>query len=590
MSGIYRTPARLSPRLDVAVGLLNIAGGRIEGNSRMEGSENGGTGETGAFAPLREPTFRRIWTTSLFSNFGQLILGVGAAWEMTRLSDSPSMVALVQTALMVPLMLVALPAGAVADMFDRRKIALVGLGFSMASAATLTLLAFLGLTTPWILLLFCVLIGGGVALYSPSWQASIGEQVSPAHLPAAVALGTISYNVARSFGPALGGLVVLALGAKAAFAMNAVFYLPLWLAFFVWKRQHVPSRLPPERMDRAILSGGRYALHSPPIRTVLIRAFVFGLSSATSTALAPLIARDLLHGDADVFGLLLGAAGVGAVVGALFIGRLRDRFGNETVVRVCTLLTAVALVVMGVSRSLELTCAALFVGGAANIICVAMLNVSVQLSAPRWVTARALSLYSSALTGGIAIGAWGWGTVAGHWDVTTAFIGSGVGMAATLMLGWLLPLPATEDESPDSVEIGQAPEVAMALTLRSGPIVIELEYDVDPEQAREFYLAAIQLQRLRKRIGAFDWSLSRDIADPAIWVERYHCPTWGDYLRTRDRYTRSDLELQETVDAFNRRTGAERRVRRRLERPYGSVRWKAESPDLYKGPVEYFGP
>ena len=272
---------------------------------------------TGAFAPLREKTFRTIWTASLFSNFGQLILGVGAAWEMTRLSNnSPSMVALVQTAMMVPLMLVALPAGAVADMFDRRKIALVGLGFSALSAAVLTTLAVMGLTTPWMLLGFCVLIGGGVALYSPSWQASIGEQVSPQNLPAAIALGTISYNIARSFGPALGGLVVLLIGAQAAFGINAAFYIPLWVAFFFWTRQHTPSRLPPERIDRAIISGARYALHAPPVRTALVRAFAFGLASATASALAPLVAKEQLQGDASVFGILLGATGVGAVLGA----------------------------------------------------------------------------------------------------------------------------------------------------------------------------------------------------------------------------------------------------------------------------------
>jgi len=168
----------------------------------------------GAFAPLREPTFRNIWIASLFSNFGQLFLGVGAQWEMTRLSNSPSLVALVQTALMVPLMLVTLPAGAIADMFDRRRIAMTGLGFSAVSATVLATITALGLTTPWTLLAFCVLIGAGVALFSPSWQASIPEQVSRVHLPAAIALGSISYNVARSFGPALGGLIVVLYGVK----------------------------------------------------------------------------------------------------------------------------------------------------------------------------------------------------------------------------------------------------------------------------------------------------------------------------------------------------------------------------------------
>jgi MFS family permease len=557
-----------------------------------------GTGDTtkggsSALAPLREPTFRRIWTASLFSSFGQLILGVGAAWEMTKLApNSPSMVALVQSAMMLPLMLVALPAGAAADMFDRRKIALAGLAFSIFASAALTLIAFYGLTTPWLLLLFCVLIGGGVAFYSPSWQASIGEQVSEEHLPAAVALGTISYNVARSFGPALGGLIVLAFGAQAAFAITAAFYVPLWLAFFAWQRRHVPSRLPPERIDRAIASGGRFVRHSPPIRTVLTRAFIFGLASASASALAPLVARDLLGGGdkgAGIFGILLGAAGIGAVVGALFMNTLRDRLSTEWVVRLCTLATAISLVVIGLSRSLPITCIAQFVSGASNIISFAMLNVGVQLSAPRWVTARALSLYSASITGGIAFGAWGWGSVAAHYDVGFAYVASGVAVAATLALGWLLPLPrSSEDEDTSSVEIGADPEVALDLSMRSGPVVVEVEYDVDPDQARDFYGVMVELAKVRKRIGAFDWTISRDIANPAIWVERYHCPTWGDYLRMRDRYTQHDLDIQEQADSFNR-SGEGRRVRRRLERPYGSVRWKADSPDLNRGPVDYIG-
>jgi len=551
----------------------------------MEGEK---AGKTGAFAPLREPVFRRIWTASLLSNFGQLILGVGAAWEMTRLSDSPSMIALVQTAMMVPLMLVALPAGAVADMFDRRKIAMIGLGFSIVSSAVLATIAFMDLTTPWLLLLFCVLIGAGVALYNPSWQASIGEQVSTEDLPAAVALGTISYNVARSFGPAVGGVIVLALGAKAAFAMNAAFYIPLWLAFFLWQRQHQPSRLPPERIDRAMISGARYALHAPSIRTVMVRAFVFSLASASSVALAPLIARDLLQGDAATYGILLGASGVGAVLGALFIGDLRRRVSTEAVVRFCTVATGISLAVLGFSRSLPLSCAALFVAGGCNIVCYAMLNVGVQLSAPRWVTARALSLYSSALTGGIAIGAWGWGVVASMTDTPHALVISGIAMMATMLFAWWLPLPRGE-ESNALVDIGFEPEEALGLTMRSGPLVIEVEYNVDPEHARDFYGVMLDLSRVRKRLGGFDWTIARDIVNPSLWIERYHCPTWGDYLRMRDRYTQADYDVQARAETFNLE-GKRREVRRMLERPYGSVRWKAETPDPFRGTVPLFGP
>jgi MFS family permease len=543
----------------------------------------------GTFAPLRERTFRTIWTASLLSNFGQLILGVGAAWEMTRLTPSASMVALVQTAMMLPLMLVALPAGAIADMFDRRKIAMAGLGISIVSASVLTTLAFLGLTSPWVLLGFCSLIGAGVALYAPAWQSSISEQVEPSHLPAAIALGTISYNVARSFGPALGGLIVLAAGAKAAFALNAVFYLPLFFAFFLWKRRHVPSRLPPERIDRAIVSGARYVLHSGSIRAVLTRAFLFGLAGATSAALAPLIAKDLLGGDASVYGLLLGAGGVGAVLGAFLVGWLRDRFGTENATRLLSAIGGLSLILVGFSRSLPLTCFGLFIAGGTSIVTIALFNISVQLAAPRWVTARALSLFSSALTGGIALGAVIWGLVASLWSVDVAIVASGVALLLTPILGILLPLPQTSLADVELVELVNQPEVGMAVTMRSGPVVIEIDYNVDLAQAREFHGAMLKVQRTRLRNGGFNWSISRDIADPAIWTERYQCPTWGDYLRMRDRFTQADIDLHEAARSFHNAEGV-LQIRRKLERPFGSVRWKADSPDNQQPTIDYIGP
>ena len=552
------------------------------------GAESGAS-PGGAFAPLREPTFRKIWITSLFSNFGQLILGVGAAWEMTHLTTDPSMVALVQTALMIPLMLVAVPAGAFADMFDRRRIAMAGLGFSAVSGAVLTALAFAGLTTPWLLLGFCVLIGAGVALYAPAWQSSISEQVSEAHLPAAIGLGSISYNLARSFGPALGGLIVVAFGAKAAFAINATFYLPLLVAFLLWKRSHTPSRLPPERIDRAIISGMRYAIHSSPIRTVLARAFLFGLTTAAYVALGPLVARDLLHGDAATYGIILGATGVGAVIGALAISDLRERMSAEAAVRIFAIGTGLAIVIIALSPWLVLTCIGYFIVGLCNMTTVSLLNVGVQLSSPRWVTARALSLYSSALTGGIAIGAWMWGVATAHFGVSHALLISSLAVLVTSLVGFLLPLQNDKDVDTESVGIATDLQVELALTMRSGPVVVEVEYDVDPAQARFFYGAALKLRRVRARNGGFEWSISRDIANPALWVERYHCPTWGDYLRMRDRYTQAELDLQAQADSFNR-SGHGMRVRRMLERPYGSVRWKAESVDPRIGTIGYIGP
>jgi len=545
--------------------------------------------QIGTFAPLRVAMYRRIWTASLLSNFGQLILGVAAAWEMTRMAPSPDMVALVQTALMLPMMLVALPAGALADMFDRRKIAMVGLSFAIFFAASLALLSYLQLTTPWVLLTLCVLIGAGVALYGPAWQASIGEYVEPAMLPRAIALGSVSYNLARSFGPALGGIIVLAAGAESAFAINALCYVPLLLVYLLWRRIPVASRLPPERIDRAIISGVRYVFHAKPIRTVLLRAFVFCAASATATALAPLIAKTMLGGNASTYGILLGASGVGAVIGAMVVGRFGETFGPERGAMILSIASGVALVVTGFSHNLVLTGACMLVAGSANMMTISLLNISVQTTAPRWVTARALSLFFSALAGGIGIGAWMWGSVASAWSVEVAIIASGVMMLSLPLLAFILPLPEPGNQSgTERVEMTHQPEVGLAITMRSGPVVIEIDYDVDPASARKFYDAMQKVQRTRMRNGGFNWSICRDIADPSLWTERYHCPTWGDYLRMRDRYTLGDSEVQQAAQIFCRQGAS--RIRRKLERPYGSVRWKPDTPDQAAESIAYVGP
>ena len=220
---------------------------------------------------------------------------------------------------------------------------------------------------------------------------------------------------------------------------------------------------------------------------------------------------------------------------------------------------------------------------------ISLLNISVQMTAPRWVTARALSLFFSALTGGIALGAWMWGSVASGWSVQYAIVASGIMMLILPLLSFVLPLPAAVSQADiELVVLGNEPDVGMAITLRSGPVVIEIDYTVDPDRAREFYEAMRKVQRTRLRNGGFDWSICRDIADPTIWTERYHCPTWGDYLRMRDRYTQADSDVQETARAFSTLGGLH--VRRRLERPYGSVRWKQDTPDPKAEGIAYIGP
>jgi MFS family permease len=545
--------------------------------------------QVGAFAPLRYRNFRNIWTASVVSHFGHLILGVGVAWEMTRLTDSPTMVALTQTALMLPYMLVALLAGAMADMFDRRRIALISLGFSIITSLTLSALAFSDIATPWMLLAFTVMIGCGVAFYSPSWQASIPEQVPIQALPAAIGLGTVAYNVARSVGPALGGIIVMAFGANYAFAVNSILYIPLFIAFFFWRRAVIPSRLPPERIGRALVSGLRYAKHSSPIKRALARTGVMCICIASANALAPLIAKDVLGAGPDVYGLLLGVSGVGAVLAGLAVSAVRRHSATENSLRWLACIGAGALFCVGLSQSLILTCIALFVASGASILVVSILNITIQLSTPRWVVARALSMFQTCTAGGIAMGAWWWGEFAAHYSVQFAMLGSAGALLVTVLLGMLIPIPKDISEAIEPIKIPNEPKPTLKLSLRSGPIALELDYDVNPEQARLFYNAMLDMQQVRLRNGGYDWSLARDIENPALWTERFHCPTWGDYLRMRSRYTTTDLDVHAKVKAFDRQSG-HYKIRRKLERPIGSVRWQAETLDAKQEPLDYAGP
>lgn len=524
----------------------------------------------GIAAPLRHPVFRRIWLASLLSNLGLLIQAVGAAWAMTQMTASADKVALVQTALMLPVMFISMPAGAIADMYDRRIVALCALAVSLAGATALTVLVWLGLVTPEILLALCFVVGSGMALMGPAWQSSVSEQVPPETLPAAVALNGISYNIARSFGPAIGGIVVAAAGAVAAFAANALLYLPLLAALFLWRRAVEPSHLPREQLNRAIVSGVRYIVHSPSIRIVLIRTAVTGLIGGSISALMPLVARDLLHGGAQTYGIMLGAFGMGAVVGALNIGEVRKRLSGEAAIRACAITLGATTAAAGLSTSPVITAAALVVAGAVWMLAVALFNIGVQLSAPRWVAGRALAAFQAAISGGIAIGSWGWGRLTDAAGVEIALLVSGALMIVSPLLGLWLAMPPIGARNEDAEALAD-PEVQLTLTPRSGPLVVEIEYRVAQDDARAFHQVMQEVQLSRQRNGAYGWSIARDIADPELWTERYHCPTWLDYLRQRNRTTRSERELHQRAGAFH--IGPDPvRIRRMLERPFGSVR------------------
>jgi len=531
----------------------------------------------GLAAPLRLKVFRRIWLASLLSNLGLMIQSVGAAWAMTQMTSAADKVALVQTALMLPIMLISMPAGAVADMYDRRVVSLVSLAIALVGASGLTGLTWSGVLTPNLLLAFCFLIGSGMALFGPAWQASVAEQVPPETLPSAVALNGISYNIARSFGPAIGGIVVAAAGAVAAFAANALCYVPLLIVLFLWRRVSEPSRLPRERLTRAMVSGFRYIANSPSIRIVLGRTLVTGIAGGSISALMPLVARDLLHGGAQTYGIMLGAFGMGAVIGALNIGEIRKRMTGEAAIRLCALVMGVAIAAVATSKMAVVTAAALVAAGAVWMLAVALFNIGVQLSAPRWVAGRSLAAFQASIAGGIAIGSWGWGHLADMIGVEGALIVSGVVMFVSPVLGLWMRMPPVSDRE-EAADLLADPEVQLPLTGRSGPIIVEIEYRVDLNRARTFYRLMQMVQLSRKRNGAYGWSIARDIADPQLWTERYHCPTWYDYLRQRNRATQSERKLHLRAMKFHR--GLEPvKVRRMLERPFGSVRWKDATPD-----------
>ncbi|MFG3594711.1 MFS transporter [Bradyrhizobium sp. RDI18] len=531
----------------------------------------------GITAPLRFAAFRRIWLASLLSNLGALVRGVGAAWAMTQMTSSADMVALVQTAVMLPVMLISMPAGAIADMHDRRIVALVSLAIAFAGATALTTLAWFDLITPNLLLALCFAVGCGWALMDPAWQSSVNEQVPSQALPAAVALNSISYNIARSVGPAIGGIVVATAGAVAAFALSTLLYLPLMLALFLWKRIAEPSRLPPEKFSRAIVSGVRYILNSPSIKIVLTRAMVTGVIGAAIIALMPLVARDLLHGDAQTFGIMLGAFGLGAVIGALTITEVRERMSGEAAIRACALSMGGATAAVALSREPVLTAAALVVAGAVWMLSWALFNIGVQLAAPRWVAGRSLAAYQAAGSGGIAIGSWGWGDLTDAAGVQMALLVSAGLMLASPLLGLWLRMPRIGARG-EEAKVLDDPAVRLPLTGRSGPLVVEIEYRVAQENARAFHTVMQDVQLVRQRNGAYGWSIARDISDPELWTERYHCPTWLDYLRQRNRSTQPERAMEQQAVAFQ--IGPEPvRVRRMLERPFGSVRRKDETPE-----------
>lgn len=528
-----------------------------------------------ALGPFRHPIFRSVWIATLASSFGGMIQGVGAAWMMVALAASAQMVTLVQASITLPIVLLALVAGALADAYDRRKLMLVAQVIMLVVSTGLAVTAWLGLVTPWLLLAFTFLIGCGAALNAPAWHASVGAMVPRQDLPSAIALNSMGFNVARSVGPAIGGLIVAVAGAAAAFTVNALSYVGLIWVLARWRTVPEPRVLPRERLGQAIVSGIRYVSMSPNIYATLVRGLVTGIGASSVMALLPLVARDLVQGGAAIYGLLLGAFGAGAVIAAFWSHRLRATHSNERIVRYALAGSALGIAITGLSNSLALTMAALVLCGVGWVLTLSTLNATVQMSAPRWVVARALSLYQMATFGGIAGGSWLWGAVTqGHGLATALLIGAAVQLGCVVLGRWF-PVPETEDMHLDLQRFAE-PGTDVPVQGRTGPIIVTIEYRIAKENTYEFLGVMAERRQVKRRNGARRWTLLRDLADAEVWIERFHVPTWTEYLRHGSRITEDDALVRERVRALHRGPG-EPVVRRLLERQTG---FPPEGPEV----------
>lgn len=517
-------------------------------------------------APFAHRIFFGIWIAALVSNFGGLIQAVGAAWLMTSLSPDADIVALVQASNVLPIMVLSLIAGAMADVFDRRRLMLLSQIFALLVSGLLALMTFGGWIGPWSLLALTFLVGCGNALYGPAWQSSVGDLVPRAELPAAVTLNSIGFNIARSVGPALGGFIVALFGAQAAFLVNALTYLGLIVVLLRWRRPVEPRKLPPESIPGAIATGLRYVRLSPPIRAVLFRAVTFGLTAIAVLALMPLVARDLIGGGSSIYGLLLGAFGVGAVSSAWLSTRLRAKLSSERVVELATLCFAASALIAGFSHLLWLTLIGMVLGGGGWVLALSTFNISVQLAVPRWVVGRAVAIYQTVTFGGMALGSWLWGLAAHHGGLTLALALAGGLLLASLLLTRAFPVAATGDENLDPRDPDTVPSLDDNIPYRAGQVVVTVEYRVPRTEAAAFAAAMRQLGRIRQRNGARRWSLMVDVTEPELWIERFESPNWIDYLRLRYRGTVSDRVAWERARAFH--SGAEPpKVRRLMAQP-----------------------
>ena len=499
--------------------------------------------------PLRHRTFRALWIATTASNLGTWLQSVGASWLMTSLTTSVTLIALVQAATSLPMFFFSLPAGALADVVDRRRLLLFTQAWMLLSAVGLSAITAAGAMTPWLLLTFTALLGLGAAFNQPAQQASVSEMVPREDLPAAISLASVGFNMARATGPALGGLLLSMAGPEVNFLLNAASYLGVLVVLYRWKRPSETSMLPAERFFGAMRTGVRYVRHSPEVLAVIARGSIFVLCASSLWALLPVVTRDLGRGPAG-YGLLLGALGAGAVSGAMVLPRLTRAGSTDLIVAVSNLVFAGAVLALALVDRFWLLFLALLGAGAAWLSLLSSLNVAVQTLVPSWVRGRALSVYMLFIFGGLSGGSVLWGAVADRAGVATALMISAAGMVLGLLATLRVHLRSGEGLNLAPSRQWPAPRIH-DLEPERGPVLVTVRYRIDPVRAAEFRDAMSELRRIRLRGGAMQWGLFADSEENGLYTEMFLVSSWMEHLRQHERITVADEEVRLRVGSFH---------------------------------------
>jgi predicted MFS family arabinose efflux permease len=499
------------------------------------------------WAPLRHRVFAALFAAQLGSNIGSFFQAVAAAWLMGDLTSSPTLVALIQTASLLPVLVLGLLAGALADIFDRRKLLIATQAWMVVCAGALAALTLLDLVTPAVLLALTFAMGTGAALMGPAWQA-IQPDLVPAHeFSQAVALSSLTFNTGRAVGPALAGALVAAAGPGWAFVVNAASFVGVVAVLSLWRPEQVRTRLPPETLPGAVRTGWRYGANAPALRAVLVRTAAFAPPAAAIQALLPIVVRERLGLGSGAYGLMLACFGLGAVVAALLRPRLEGALSPDRLLLAASAVVAVALVIAGTARSTWVLGPALAVAGGAWTTGTVTTNVAAQRALPWWVRARGLGLYMVVLAGGIALGSALWGALAA-WSITGAHVCAAVTLvvASSTAVRWRLRVVHGLDLRPAQPT---EPMVNLDPAPSDGPVLVTVSYRVPPDRQEDFATMMRLVERDRRRSGAEQWGLFRDLADTDLFLETFVVATWAEHLRQHERRTvNADVMLRRARD------------------------------------------